>query len=287
MQENAQFARILFQGAWSHSNLQKKARIDGRNDLQQIALGKMLMVSKAEYFYERSAQSEVVIAGRQFRHITSYLLMLFGGAAFRFLDIGCAAGQLVAQATELSIDAYGLELSNYALKKATAGSFVQADAQSLPFKDMSFDVVSALEVVEHLPEPERAFQECYRVLKEDGILLLSTPSEQGQPFHKIQGGYLEPTHISERTPLSWTQLLQEIGFRCKPHYLPFIFSEYDFSIFPSSIPILSRLKPIFLFLNFYKLLPVPVRFYLEEPLRHLGGVYFSEKLNSFFLIAYR
>jgi SAM-dependent methyltransferase len=246
----------------------------------------MSMVRKAEHFYERSAQSEVVIAGRQYRHITSYLLTFFGGAAFRFLDIGCAAGQLVAQATELSIDAYGLELSNYALKKATAGSFVQADAQCLPFRDMSFDVVSVLEVVEHIPEPERALQECYRVLKEDGILLLSTPSEQGQSYHKVQGGYLEPTHVSERAPASWIASLSKLGFHCKPYSLPFVFSEYDFTVFPAFVPLPARLQTLLIrSLDLYRVMPVRLRFYLEGPLRQLVGVYFSKKLNSFYVVA--
>jgi SAM-dependent methyltransferase len=245
------------------------------------------MANYVDRYYIESAAADEFIKGRQFRHIVAYLA-IFRNKRVRFLDVGCAAGHLVKQAQEFDIEAYGIELSRYALRQKVTNSLVQAEAQHLPFREGSFDVVSLLEVVEHLPDPKQALDDVYRVLKNNGLLIFSSPSEKGKPFRNVKGGYIDSTHINERTPTSWIRLLKEIGFRCKPYYLPFVFSEYDFSIFPSSIPIFSRLKPIFSpFFNFYKLLPVPVRFYLEEPLRHLVGVYFSRKLNSFYLVAYR
>lgn len=60
-------------------------------------------------------------------------------------------------------------------------SWVEADAYRLPF-EAEFDVVVTFETIEHLKEPERFIEECKRVLKPDGVLLVSTPLNTGGPF---------------------------------------------------------------------------------------------------------
>lgn len=54
------------------------------------------------------------------------------------------------------------------------GLHARADAHALPFVDGAFDVVLCTEVLEHLPEPQRAIDEMYRVLRAGGTLLLTT-----------------------------------------------------------------------------------------------------------------
>jgi SAM-dependent methyltransferase len=56
------------------------------------------------------------------------------------------------------------------------GSGVQilGDAQALPLASGAFDVVLCTEVLEHLPEPQQAIDEMFRVLKPGGTLLLTT-----------------------------------------------------------------------------------------------------------------
>lgn len=54
------------------------------------------------------------------------------------------------------------------------GIQIVADAQAMGLADASFDVVLCTEVLEHLPEPQRAIDEMYRVLRPGGTLLLTT-----------------------------------------------------------------------------------------------------------------
>jgi SAM-dependent methyltransferase len=58
----------------------------------------------------------------------------------------------------------------------TRGNGVQVlgDAQALGIRDASFDIVLCTEVLEHLPEPQRAIDEMFRVLVPGGQLLLTT-----------------------------------------------------------------------------------------------------------------
>jgi SAM-dependent methyltransferase len=71
------------------------------------------------------------------------------------LDVGCATGFVVEALRELGIDAQGVDISRYAVEHAAAGArghIRQGDLRrGLPFPDGHFDLVTALETLEHLP----------------------------------------------------------------------------------------------------------------------------------------
>ena len=49
--------------------------------------------------------------------------------------------------------------------------------QNMPFKDNnSVDIVVCTETLEHVPDMQRAINECYRILKESGYIFISTPN---------------------------------------------------------------------------------------------------------------
>jgi len=90
------------------------------------------------------------------------------GAGQRVLDIGCAKGYFVHDlaAGEPALDAWGLDLSSYALAHArpgTAGRLVRGDAQALPFPDRSFDAVFSINTLHNLDRDG-----CLRALREMG-----------------------------------------------------------------------------------------------------------------------
>jgi len=100
------------------------------------------------------------------------------------LDVGCAEGhylKLIASMNQGFRELYevGLDIArNYlikAKKEVHGDSWVLGDAQRLPFKDNSFDLVLFSEVLEHLPDPKRAFMEVARVSRK--YILVSVASE--------------------------------------------------------------------------------------------------------------
>jgi SAM-dependent methyltransferase len=54
------------------------------------------------------------------------------------------------------------------------GVQIIADIHNMPFENMSFDTVLATEILEHCINPQKAIEEMYRLLKKNGILVLST-----------------------------------------------------------------------------------------------------------------
>ena len=64
-------------------------------------------------------------------------------------------------------------LSDFNLRSNTID--IQGDGQCLPFKDGVFDCVISIDVLEHVPYPEKMIKEIQRVLKRNGTLILSTP----------------------------------------------------------------------------------------------------------------
>ncbi|WP_211844558.1 class I SAM-dependent methyltransferase [Neoroseomonas eburnea] len=99
----------------------------------------------------------------------------------RFLDFGCGRGGLLEAALAQGFDAFGVDVKNaewdmFSLGVRVPGrvALFSPDA-SLPFADGSFDVVTANQVFEHVPEPEKALAELRRVLTPEGILLALFP----------------------------------------------------------------------------------------------------------------
>lgn len=95
------------------------------------------------------------------------------------LDIGCGTGRNVVLLSGFG-RALGLDPSREALEigrgLGLAGRLVGGDAARLPFRDAAFDLVSALDVLEHLDDDVAGLAEVRRVLKPGGALLAAVPA---------------------------------------------------------------------------------------------------------------
>lgn len=102
------------------------------------------------------------------------------GKKARVLDVGCGAGFLSNQLAVHGFDVVGLDLSQSSLDVAAAHDathavkYIRGDAYHLPFADARFDVVCAMDILEHLEEPARAIQQAARVLKPGGLFFFHT-----------------------------------------------------------------------------------------------------------------
>jgi SAM-dependent methyltransferase len=82
---------------------------------------------------------------------------------------------------------------------------IVSNAEQIPVDDCTFDVILLTEVIEHVPNPIEVLKEASRILKDDGVLILTAPLGSGlhqQPYH-FYGGY---------TPYWYRKFLSEFGF---------------------------------------------------------------------------
>lgn len=101
-------------------------------------------------------------------------------SASRVLEVGCGEGrQLTAIGARYpAADLIGLDLPDVDLEDAwgdVPSHMVQASALELPFADATFDLVLAIEVLEHLPDPAQAIREIARVAND--VVVVSVPWE--------------------------------------------------------------------------------------------------------------
>lgn len=95
------------------------------------------------------------------------------------LDVGCATGIFLEQARDQGWDVRGVELSKWAADIARTQRGVEVFSGSLEeagFPDGSFDVVTALDVLEHVATPQALLREIFRILRPGGIAIINTIS---------------------------------------------------------------------------------------------------------------
>jgi len=99
-----------------------------------------------------------------------------------FLEIGSGAGRLTSEVAKKGQRIFGLDYSygmlaknnrTYNRENGLMIPFLQGDIQSLPFGDSSFDAVICLGVITYVKSEEKALRELARILKPDGMLILS------------------------------------------------------------------------------------------------------------------
>ncbi len=112
--------------------------------------------------------------------VADTILKEFGASPKKILDIGCGAGFLSNYLSGLGHEVFGIDLSEESLKIARKYDATKkvnyqfGDAYKLPFPDKSFDVVCAMDFLEHVEEPHKVILEASRVLKPGGLFYFHT-----------------------------------------------------------------------------------------------------------------
>lgn len=155
------------------------------------------------YYYAHSC-------GRAYQRDNEWL-KFFGDMADRIirdleprtvLDAGCAMGFLVEALRARGVEAFGIDVSEYAIQNVhpSVQPYCTVESVTEPL-DRIYDVIACIEVVEHLPphQADVAIENFCRHSK--AVLFSSTPID-----------YKEVTHLNVQPPEHWAQLFAHHGF---------------------------------------------------------------------------
>ena len=98
----------------------------------------------------------------------------------KVLDVACGTGEWLMACRQQGAEVTGIDLSEKAIsickKEIPEGNFYAQAAETLPFADNSFDIVTCLGALEHFVKPIQALREMQRVAKNDARFILLVPN---------------------------------------------------------------------------------------------------------------
>jgi spore maturation protein CgeB len=137
----------------------------------------------------------------------------------RILDVGCSNGRFVELAVKMGMDAWGVELSENAIKAAAPEARARihhGDANRIQgMRIGKFDIVTAFDLIEHLFDPIDFLRNLHEILTDNGVLVMTTPDAGSLlgPIMKSQWPMLQPfQHTILLSRKAARILLQETEF---------------------------------------------------------------------------
>ncbi len=162
------------------------------------------------------------------------------------LDIGCGEGFFLFNASKFGYTAKGIELSRDAA--AYARREFGLDVEAKPLEEMQlpenyFDVVTLWQVLEHMPYPLMVLKEVRRILKPEGLLVVSTPNIEGIPAKILMKRWwnVRMLHTNQFTTKTLTNILKNAGVK-----------NISSVSYKESISLLMLFIPILKYLRLYK-----------------------------------
>lgn len=153
------------------------------------ACGQLVSSCSRERFQESMAEFDApdgtlptgrnaVRFGQRMRRILTRAAEIIGKAPteLKLLDVGCSSGALLAVARDAGLHVQGVEPAPHAAATAKAQGFAVHTGllTDAGFADATFDIVTLIEVIEHLPEPLALMREIHRVLTPGGLCMIGT-----------------------------------------------------------------------------------------------------------------
>ena len=172
---------------------------------------------------EHHARAKANVFARAIEEIERFCPTQRDGNPTRLLDIGCGTGHFLDAAQRRGFSVCGIEPAplSAAYARGCFGVHVaESDVLETEFDHATFDVITAWDVIEHVPDPRAVIQRCTNWLKPGGIMALRFPSA---PWQKLKGivfqqllrsnraAFGATMHLTFFTEQTFRQMAQEEG----------------------------------------------------------------------------
>lgn len=145
-------------------------------------------------------------------------MMLGDIAPGRLLDVGCGGGRFLRRMQKRGWQVVGTDFDEQATRKVSGRYGIETHVGDLPHCGLpaaSFDAITLSQTIEHLYDPKATLQECLRLLKPGGLLVMTTPNAASigaTEFGASWRGWEAPRHLQLFTVDSLSALAQTVGF---------------------------------------------------------------------------
>lgn len=146
------------------------------------------------------------------------LFAKYGKPSGSLFDIGAATGFFLKIAKKRGYSVSGVEMSDHAAKMARNDGInvSSGDMMSMTIESASFDIVTMLDVLEHMTEPFRELMETKRILKPHGLLVVNAPNGQSVLARILKTKWhlvLPPEHLFYFSPKNLSMYMEQNGFK--------------------------------------------------------------------------
>lgn len=171
-------------------------------------------------YKKNAAESQI------FKNVAKAIADVF--APTKALEIGCATGAIVKCLHDRAVDAWGIDVSSWAVQNAMHPNVKLASADALPFSTGEFDLVYSSHALEHLPDAihEAAFREIDRVCCDRAVQFHMLPIVGTYPYDYdhhlvIENLRKDPTHNLLKPAEWWHDQWRALGWEVLPASLLF------------------------------------------------------------------
>ncbi len=170
--------------------------------------------NKSDYNYKderRTERFDAYVWDARIRNIQKYV------KSGNFLDIGSSFGGFLKRAAKAGFSVQGVEVSPYSAEYAVKNGIptVNSDFLNADLPEDHYNVITMVEVIEHLDSPTEVFRKLYSILQKDGLLLIQTADFEGRQAADAERNYhyYLPGHLYCYSRTNLTASLKKAGFK--------------------------------------------------------------------------
>lgn len=207
--------------------------------------------SRYSYVDERNVRGSNLVWRRRIKKLIDIYTRENSKKPKTILDVGCSFGGLLDEARNFGLQPYGVEISEYSANYARSRGiqvFV-GDISDIDIGRNRFDIITLIEVIEHLHDPVSVIKKVYNANTEGGVLLVQTANIDGLQS-KFWGGnyhYYLPGHLHYFSNTTLRNLLKEVGYGKVYEFYP-----VEFGLLPKVVKTFLNTKGLYRYLKVLK-----------------------------------
>ena len=203
------------------------------------------------YLDERKIKGSEFVWNERLKKLISIYEIENGKKPYSILDVGCSFGGFLEVSKKFGLVPWGIEISEYSSSyaKSRGINVIQGNVEEVFIGEEAFDIITMIEVVEHLSKPLETMKKIYKANTKGGIVLIQTANIDGlqSKFFGSNYHYYLPGHLHYFSNKTLRNLLFRVGYKKVYEFYP-----VEFGLLPKVIKSFLNSKGVYKFLKVMK-----------------------------------